>query len=452
MTWKFRRSLEPHINAKPDGPRRTALKPTGNLTIGFSGGLGSTVLLDLVNRYYVSPDKSLVTAEGGRDHPRNERVWKKVTVCYVEVCDAFPEMKDRTDEIREIVQKCEGVDFLPIHIQDAFDRAWWEKMGGKPVLSQVKIDMANENIPFSMLSDESLSSSLSALRTYIASLPTPTALSNALRSLTRVLLQYAAHFTDSSHLLLGASLTSLAVSLISSISQGGGFHVREEAQEEWFADVVQEHAEDSRHKKGKWRGGGVRVIRPLRDVGMKECAAWAWWMQLRVVGREKWRWPGAKVGIGKLTKDFIAGLEKDYPSTVSTIVRTCGKLAPKGGTVGKCLICERPVPEGVQEWKARISIRSHETPSDAPVPLTSPDLTSLAPFICYVCHTTLTSKGTRAAPPLFPPEVGTPGMVSLPSWSNARMSVSTDGGESNTGRRIREPEMREIVKEYLLDD
>ncbi len=228
-------------------------------------------------------------------------------------------MKDRTDEIREIVQKCEVVDFLPIHIQDAFDRAWWEKMGGKPVLSQVKIDMANEStsyllvhclilikalkdIPFSMLSDESLSSSLSALRTYLASLPTPTALSNALRSLTRVLLQYAAHFTNSSHLLLGASLTSLAVSLISSISQGGGFHVREEAQEEWFADVVQEHAEDSRNKKGEWRGGGVRIIRPLRDVGMKECAAWAWWMQLKVVGREKWRWPGAKVGIGKLTK------------------------------------------------------------------------------------------------------------------------------------------------------
>ncbi len=92
MTWKFRRSLEPYINAKPDGPRRTALKPTGNLTIGFSGGLGSTVLLDLVNRYYVSPDKSLVTAEGGRDHPRNERVWKKITVCYVEVCGAFPEV------------------------------------------------------------------------------------------------------------------------------------------------------------------------------------------------------------------------------------------------------------------------------------------------------------------------------------------------------------------------
>lgn len=90
MTYKFRRSLEPYVNAKPDGPRRTALKPTGNLLVAFSGGLGSTVLLDLVNRCYVSPDPSLLTADGGRDHPRHERVWKRVFVCYVECCDALP--------------------------------------------------------------------------------------------------------------------------------------------------------------------------------------------------------------------------------------------------------------------------------------------------------------------------------------------------------------------------
>lgn len=90
MTFKFRRALEPFVNAKPDGPRRTALKPTGNLLVGFSGGLGSTVLFDLVNRCYVNPDPELVTSEGGKDHPRNERVWKQVTVCYIEVSDALP--------------------------------------------------------------------------------------------------------------------------------------------------------------------------------------------------------------------------------------------------------------------------------------------------------------------------------------------------------------------------
>lgn len=94
MTFKFRRSLEPFVNAKPDGPRRTALKPTGHLTIGFSGGLGSTVLLDLINRCYVSPDPTLLNQDGGRNHPSKDPVWKKVFVCYVETCDAVPGVSD----------------------------------------------------------------------------------------------------------------------------------------------------------------------------------------------------------------------------------------------------------------------------------------------------------------------------------------------------------------------
>ena len=36
-----------------------------------------------------------------------------------------------------------------------------------------------------------------------------------------------------SHLLLGTNLTSLSVSLLSSISSGGGFNVPEEIFEEW---------------------------------------------------------------------------------------------------------------------------------------------------------------------------------------------------------------------------
>jgi cytoplasmic tRNA 2-thiolation protein 2 len=90
LTFKFRRALEPFVNVKPDGPRRKALKPAGNLMLGYSGGLGSAVLLDLVYRNYVRPDATIVTSDGGKEHPRNERVWKKVTVCYVEVSDAVP--------------------------------------------------------------------------------------------------------------------------------------------------------------------------------------------------------------------------------------------------------------------------------------------------------------------------------------------------------------------------
>jgi cytoplasmic tRNA 2-thiolation protein 2 len=70
------------------------MKAPGDLLIGISGGLGSTVLLDLVSKVYFSPER-LVGPERksrGTDHPRNASVWNKAAVCYIEICNAFPEV------------------------------------------------------------------------------------------------------------------------------------------------------------------------------------------------------------------------------------------------------------------------------------------------------------------------------------------------------------------------
>lgn len=131
---------------------------------------------------------------------------------------------------------------------------------------------------------------LDSLRSYLSTLPTPTAVRSSISTLTRLLLLHTARSTQSSHLLLGTSLTSLSISLINSIAQGAGFTVREESFEEW----------KYRSSKGTDNNGEsesddrvVRIIRPLRDIGMKECAVWTWWNGLQVVGREQI--PGATV-------------------------------------------------------------------------------------------------------------------------------------------------------------
>lgn len=187
-----------------------------------------------------------------------------------------------------------------------------------------------------------------ALKAYLRALPTPTATLSTLSTLTRLLLLYTAYSIGASHLVLGTSLTSLSISLISSISQGGGFVVPQAIQEEWIPPFVKITPGDK-----SWNGE-VRLIRPLRDVNMKECNAWVWWHQLSIVGKQSI--PISERTIGNLTKgrlivasvmshpddssDFIIGLEKDYPSTVSTIAKTVGKLAPKGEPGMRCVLCE----------------------------------------------------------------------------------------------------------------
>ena len=92
MTTKFRQAFEPHINHVSTGPRRGALKPAGGLLIAFSGGLGSSVLLDLVHRVYCA-NVGRDELKGGKEHPRRNRVWEKIYVCYVETSDVFPEAR-----------------------------------------------------------------------------------------------------------------------------------------------------------------------------------------------------------------------------------------------------------------------------------------------------------------------------------------------------------------------
>ncbi|EIW57454.1 uncharacterized protein TRAVEDRAFT_72547 [Trametes versicolor FP-101664 SS1] len=474
---RFRRALEPAVNPKPDGPRRTALKPTGNLLVGFSGGLGSSVLLELVHRCYVALDKTTMPADGGSHHPRHERVWKKVTVCYVEVCDAFPGMKDRSDEIAQSVARYDDLEFVSLRIQDAFDPSWWERTGGKPYPPELGVTLGDEALLLGSLSSAS-PDPLTSLRAYLTSLPTPTAITSTIQTLTRLLLLHSALQTNSSHLVLGTSLTSLAVSLISGVAQGAGFNIREETQEDWTPDTVPTadptHPRPTRKEKGKKATQvpgkrAVRIVRPLRDIGMKECAAWAWWAGVPIVGKEKWGWAGAKPGIGTLTKAFIVGLEKDYPSTVSTIVRTCGKLAPKGEVSGACILCGRPAQRGVQEWKARISIRSRPPPPsdgspDAPAgPQADVEadalLPSLTPYLCYACHTTLTSRSARPVPSPWAAVAPSP-VAPLPVWAEARLSSAAGGDEEIAHaheevmqtRRVGQDEMKDIVQEFLLDD
>jgi len=104
-----------------------------------------------------------------------------------------------------------------------------------------------------------------------------------------MLLLYSAASRRCSHLLLGTSLTSLSISLISSISKGGGYSVSEEAHEEWTYRQDTETSDQT-----------VRVIRPLRDIGFKECAFWAWWSKLKIAGKH--RYPGGRQDIAALTR------------------------------------------------------------------------------------------------------------------------------------------------------
>ena len=53
-------------------------------------------------------------------------------------------MRDRTEEVRAIVGKYPGFSFTPLRIEDAFDKDWWARVGGKQFGSNLGVDTSNE--------------------------------------------------------------------------------------------------------------------------------------------------------------------------------------------------------------------------------------------------------------------------------------------------------------------
>ena len=57
--------------------------------------------------------------------------------------DAEEKMKDRTDEVREAVKRYEGVEFVPLRLEDAFDPEWWARIG-QPSAADISVDLSTE--------------------------------------------------------------------------------------------------------------------------------------------------------------------------------------------------------------------------------------------------------------------------------------------------------------------
>ena len=149
-------------------------------------------------------------------------------------------------------------------------------------------------------------------------------------------------------------------------------------------------------------------------------------------------------------------------------------MVPKGEASGSCVLCHRyaqsicrcrdadhshrPIQEGVQHWKDRIAIRSR--PKSSSTSRCLDETHHLASHLCYVCHTNLTSKGARPAPPLYsrPPDSS---LTTLPFWTstdigaggNAVATGSCDAAEAVGGtRRFTKDELQETIKGFLLND
>ncbi|RWS17008.1 cytoplasmic tRNA 2-thiolation protein 2-A-like protein [Dinothrombium tinctorium] len=120
---------------------------------------------------------------------------------------------------------------------------------------------------------------------------------------------------------LGTMGSRLAINLLTDVLQGKGNQLHYEVG---FCD--------DRHE--------VKFVKPLREFVKKEIV---FWNQMRKVKYRETQTLTTKrdknASLSKLTEAFVTSLERDFPATVYTIVRTGNKLKPLEKAEIKCSLC-----------------------------------------------------------------------------------------------------------------
>ncbi|NWY65735.1 CTU2 protein, partial [Erithacus rubecula] len=155
---------------------------------------------------------------------------------------------------------------------------------------------------------------------------TATAREELLEMLRTHLIVQTARDKGYAKVMMGHSLTRVAVKLLTNLSLGRGAFL-----------AVDTGFTDQRH-------GDVMVVRPMRDYTAKEIAFYNRFFSVPTVTvpplftkrREK-------PSIHQLVERFLVGLQEEFPSTISTVYRTGEKLSPEPAKASSesecCLFC-----------------------------------------------------------------------------------------------------------------
>jgi len=328
------------------------------LYFGYSGGAGSSILADVVRREYLDTSLSVLLSKKrqGVHKPPNWRAsaWNKAYIAYVDMSAAVGTTNsDYTHKIKQLAKYYPQYTLVTLRIQDAFDLTWWQGVTGQTL----------DVLPFVCFTSEGMKQNLgslspgTALRSFLDTL-SPSTVVMALQQMRRVLLLYTAESLGCSHMLLGDSITSLSMSLLSAIASGGGHALQHEQSEQW------------KH---------VQILRPVTDLTTKECAAWIHWNYIPLLHSEPVTVP--ELSIQHLTAGFVHHLGAEYPSAIFTIARTCNKVGPSFSPL-LCAFCQRPRSANMRSWRLDTAIRSR-----GPSSTISPMSFSVTSHLCYPCQT-----------------------------------------------------------------
>jgi cytoplasmic tRNA 2-thiolation protein 2 len=195
----------------------------------------------------------------------------------------------------------------------------------------------------------------------------------------------------------------------------------------------------------------VCIMRPMKDMLSKEIGFYNHFTNIDKLVLSPFNFctmmPG-KSSIDRLTEEFIVAIEREFPSTVSTICRTILKLSPSADMdmTRTCAMCLMPFEANVGEWRKHITVTDVEDAEPQPKSdcgncsnqggccSSNEDKSNKASkvdmnkFLCYSCQ------------------------VNLKDYSEASVAALPPYVAENVSDQSRDNRLLDQIKDFLIDD
>ncbi|RUP51151.1 hypothetical protein BC936DRAFT_149634 [Jimgerdemannia flammicorona] len=398
--------------------------------LAFSGGPSSRAMLHLLSDFqYIVPHET-----------SKRQLFSGVTICHIDESALFGQEEQGTLARIEAIVRGQYPDlpFVGVRMEDVFGPNYTDSGAFDRVVEAVGGPVGADEFPIRLTPLNAVSpspdltpSNATRLTALFDSLTTGTAKEDLYSHLKLTILIHVARREGCTRLFLGDTSTRLAIKTISLTAKGRGYSLP--------LDVATEDAVSV---------PGMIVLRPMKDMLSKEVGVYNRFRGLEasvvvaknfatgVGGRGSIErlteggftgegWNGMKTGhvqprsllvtwLSLPTAEFIVGLDRDFPSTVSTITRTASKLthAESMNLEQACALCLKPIQLSTKEWRHRITVvtvpssSTSSPPRSAALPIEprmTPDLTD---HFCYGCQVGLRDmRRVECTGAAFPPYV-----------------------------------------------
>ncbi|KDE02751.1 hypothetical protein MVLG_06719 [Microbotryum lychnidis-dioicae p1A1 Lamole] len=342
------RQLQPRREVGGGGGDRH-IHVRSRVLLGMSGGLGSRVLLELLKVWFPIRETS----------SKAPPAFAGLVVVHVEMDTEHgqPDQEQNafTEDLKTLVESMgiKDVEFISIPLSDIF------KDSSTPdSTSETALERHQKLVQLLHPTPSQTPSKTKIDHTSLASLQ---------RSLLFTLLRRKARKEKCEVLVTGEGSDRVAELTIEGMALGRGYSIGEEVGVEW--EVLDRQQEQ---KQEQAKGNGLLVARPVSGILRAEMEEFVRVKRLVVPrpGVDRGEVANGRSTIQAVVTKFVTDLQKEFPSTVQTVLATVHKLGMRStdarmrieeGETGSeswegCAICGGPVQEGAHRWRKAITM------------------------------------------------------------------------------------------------